>query len=443
MKELIDWESIKEEGANYLQRLIQINTSNPPGNEMSAAQYIKTIAKENGLYPQIIETGPHRGNIIISYNKTYHNPIILLSHLDVVPADSKDWTFDPFEGQIVNDVLWGRGAIDAKVVTIMHLMTLILMKRNEIDLPFDLVLVSTADEENGGTNGLNAILPEYQSLFTNALVLNEGGGFPLTIKNHHYYLCETGQKGVCRITFTCNQERNHNPYFPRNTELVNTSQLIQRIYSLHFPGKTPQTTQILLSELLKSTSYNPEELRTTKEKLQAIKNEVSPFMYRLLSAMTETTFTVTKWNGGRKNSNYCGNSEIQVDCRVLPGVTKEEIEHQLDALIVNSNVSYKIDIFEEGYESPSSSRLFNEMEAVVHELVPNATVVPFITVGSNDGRHLKPYKSIVYGFSPMLPDMSFEKILPMIHGVDEKVPLNSLRFGIQVLFETLKRVGGS
>ncbi|WP_226679973.1 M20/M25/M40 family metallo-hydrolase [Sutcliffiella horikoshii] len=441
----MDWMSVKEEATLYLQRLIQFDTSNPCGNELPAAEYLARLAIENGLFARVEETGENRGNLIVSYNGTFHTPIILLSHLDVVPARKQDWSVDPFAGEIINDVLWGRGTIDTKQLTIMHLMTLFLLKREGAVFPFDIVLVSTADEENGSVHGLKAILPKYEGMFKNAYVLNEGGGFPITIRDHHYYLCETGQKGVCRIRLSFPKKIEQNPYFPLQEELKMASTVIKEIASsLKLPGDLPLTTKSLIETLTASVQDEAtKEFLSHEEQLMLLKPYVSPFLYQLFRAMSETTFTVTKWNGGRKNKELQGDCEIFLDCRTVPGITKKEIETELERLIAGRDIEFEIQSFEEGYESTFESSLFRQMNIVLQGYIPNATVVPFLSVGSNDGRHVKHLQSKVYGFSPMLPDMTFERVLPMVHGVDERLPLESLKFGIQVLYGTLTGMEGS
>ncbi|MGM0837272.1 MAG: M20/M25/M40 family metallo-hydrolase [Bacillota bacterium] len=440
----MDWMSVKEEATLYLQRLIQFDTSNPSGNELPAAEYLAGLAHENGLLARVEETGKNRGNLIISYNGTFHKPIILLSHLDVVPARRQDWSVDPFAGEIIDDVLWGRGTIDTKQLTIMHLMTLFLLKRSGVVFPFDLVLVSTADEENGSELGLKALLPMYEGLFKNSYVLNEGGGFPVTIQDHHYYLCETGQKGVCRIRLSFPKKIEQNPYFPVQEELKLASTIIQEFASLTLPGDAPHTTKRLIETLTAGVQDETETSSLSHEdRLLLLKPYVSPFLYQLFRAMSETTFTVTKWNGGRKSKELQGDSEIFLDCRIIPGISKEEIESELQRLIAGRDIEFEIQSFEEGYESTFESSLFEQMNIVLQGYIPNATVVPFLSVGSNDGRHVKHLQSKVYGFSPMLPDMTFERVLPMVHGVDERLPLESLKFGIQVLYETLTGMEGS
>ncbi|NMH74349.1 M20/M25/M40 family metallo-hydrolase [Bacillus sp. RO2] len=440
----MDWKSVKEEATLYLQRLIQFDTSNPSGNELPAAEYLALLANENGLLARVEETGTNRGNLIVSYNGTFHKPIILLSHLDVVPARKQDWSVDPFAGEIIDDVLWGRGTIDTKQLTIMHLMTLILLKRNGVVFPFDLVLVSTADEENGSELGLKALLPKYEGMFKNSYVLNEGGGFPITIRDHHYYLCETGQKGVCRIRLSFPKKIEQNAYFPVQEELKMASTIIKEIALLNLPGELPFTTKSLIETLTSSVQdVTKIKFLSHEEQLLLLKPYVSPFLYQLFRAMSETTFTVTKWNGGRKYKELQGDSEIFLDCRTIPGISKKEIESELERLIAGRDIKFEIQSFEEGYESTFESKLFEQMNIVLQGYIPNATIVPFLSVGSNDGRHVKHLQSKVYGFSPMLPDMTFERVLPMVHGVDERLPLESLKFGIQVLYGTLTGMEGS
>ncbi|MED1860995.1 M20/M25/M40 family metallo-hydrolase [Brevibacillus reuszeri] len=164
--------------------------------------------------------------------------LLLLSHLDVVGADEKDWEVPPFSGEIVDDVLWGRGTIDTKQLTIMELMALILLKREKRVFAKDILLIATADEESGSTYGLLRLLDEYGEIFRGKHVISEGGGFPILVSGVPHYLCETGQKGNCQITFHVASSQS-TPYYVDNQPMKAAAQLIQRVTKMRWASSSP------------------------------------------------------------------------------------------------------------------------------------------------------------------------------------------------------------
>ncbi|MGG1663200.1 M20/M25/M40 family metallo-hydrolase [Brevibacillus sp. NRS-1366] len=440
----IQWQQVKAEAAGYLQKLIQINTTNPPGNELAAARYLAELARENGLDAHIQETADGRGNLLISFQQRAaqamtdpsRSSLLLLSHLDVVGADEKDWDIAPFSGEIVDDVLWGRGTIDTKQLTIMELMALILLKRDNRTFANDILLVATADEESGSTYGLLKLLEEQGEIFRDKHVISEGGGFPILVNEVPHYLCETGQKGICQIFFHVENSQS-TPYYVDNRPMHAAAQLVQRITEARWGNSPPKTTQYLVDELLRSCQLDEAKTASMEEKLHLLKPYVSPFMTNVLRAMTENTMAPTIWKGGRLARQPLGEAVIHVDCRLLPGVTREQVEEKLSQLVQDLPVSWQIESFTQGYESDFESPLFAIFDQRIRSEIAGSKVVPFIATGSSDGRHLLPYQSRVFGFSPMLPDVTFEKVLPMVHGINERIPLDSLVFGIKILYESI------
>jgi acetylornithine deacetylase/succinyl-diaminopimelate desuccinylase-like protein len=434
----ISWEEVKNEAAELLQKLIQFDTSNPPGNEIGAALFLADVAKQNGLTARVIETSPQRGNVLISYNNTFSSPLILLSHLDVVGANREEWEVDPFAGVIRDGVLWGRGTIDTKQLTIMELMVLLLLKRNQVELPNDIILMATADEESGSQYGLLKLLEEYDFIFKDAFVINEGGGFPIMVNHVPVYLCETGQKGMCQIRFRVKKPDSVNPYYFDNHVYVTSTELVKRITGCKWSGKIPDTTLSLLTQLLGLCGFTGEIDSPIEEKLNYLTPYISPLLVNLFKAMTENTMAVTIWNGGRRNKTLQGDSEVLVDCRILPGVTREEVEDKISEMVNGLEVEWEIESFREGYETNFVSTLFCSFNRVIEANIPGSILVPFISTGGSDSRLVSTHGANVYGFSPMLPDMTFERVLQLVHGVNERIPLDSLLFGIKVLYESIQ-----
>lgn len=435
---LINWQKIKQEAAGYLSQLIQINTSNPPGGEMKAIQYLKKVAESNGLHTKIQRTDEQRGNIIISLDSFYENPIMLLSHVDVVPANGEDWEVPPFSGAIIEDTLWGRGTIDTKQLTITHLMTLILLKRNKVQLKQSIVMVATSDEENGSNFGLLPLLKIEGELFSDSIVFNEGGGFPIIIQDQIYYLAEMGQKGVARIKLSVPPQQSPNPYMSNNSSMETMLEVIDRFMNADIVEPLPEITEAMFRKI-----SNDQDLHIRNTDFNTFFDLLPQNLYGMFKAMSKTTFSITKWNGGRKHPTLKGNTEIFIDCRPLPHVTEKIIRNYIEEITDGLPVHYDLYEFSQGYETILEDDMIKIFEQHLQNEVKGSIVVPFLSIGSSDGRHLRQVKSRVYGYCPVLPDMSFDKVIKMVHGVNERIPLESFRFGIENMYDIIVSIGRS
>jgi acetylornithine deacetylase/succinyl-diaminopimelate desuccinylase-like protein len=429
---MIDWNSVKAMAAEYLSELIQIDTSK--GNEMVAVNWLKNKAEQHGLYTFVQTTADNRGNIIVSLKPEYKHPIVLLSHLDVVPAREEDWEFPPFSGAIIHDVIWGRGTIDTKQLTITHLLVLILMKENRLHPPQDVILIATSDEENGSKFGLLALLAQASTLFNGSIVFNEGGGFPILIGDQAYYLCEMGQKGRAVIRISAPQEQVENHYLPNNSSLKTMTRTIERFQSSNLPEQVSAISQLLMKTIGKQ--LNITENLTTELFLE----HIPVHLHSLFKAMTKTTFSITRWSGGRKHPTLNGHSEIYIDCRTLPSVTFEHLQDYLTMIVKDLPVQVEILEFSQGYEMEIKPKDLVLFETILTKKVSHAKVVPFLSIGGSDSRHLYRLDTQVYGYCPMLPDMTFDRVIKMVHGTNESLPLDSLLFGIQNMLDIVTTI---
>src|SRR3972149_7079682 len=188
---------VEDEVTHFLSDLIRINTTNPPGNETIAAKYLAENLSKEGFKCELYESAPQRGSIITRMKGTGEKPsLLLLSHLDVVAADAKEWSVDPFSGVIKDGFVWGRGALDMKGMTTIEVITLKLLKRNNVKLKGDVILAATADEEQGGLSGADYLLRNYPEKVLAPYVLNEGGGLAVPTQNRNVFTVQTAEKGI-------------------------------------------------------------------------------------------------------------------------------------------------------------------------------------------------------------------------------------------------------
>ena len=190
--------SIYQRPAELLQNLIRFDTTNPPGNELPAAQYVADVLRGEGLDPIVLESAPGRGNVVARLRGDGSpGALLLMSHLDVVPAEPKEWDHPPFASEVADGYIWGRGAVDTKQLTAMQMAVLVTLKRQNVPLRRDVVLAATADEETGAEQGMGWLARNHPDLLDCQYAINEGGGFGVEIGGRRFYVCQTGEKGVC------------------------------------------------------------------------------------------------------------------------------------------------------------------------------------------------------------------------------------------------------
>lgn len=414
------------EPVTLLKDLIKINTTNPPGGEAALLAYLERIFAERGIPFAHQETAPDRGNLLAMLpadGARTKPPLIFLSHADVVEARAEEWRFPPFEAREEDGYIYGRGAVDTKQLTVMELMAFLALHENSGKRCRDVYFLVTSDEESGSSYGLQWFLSHEiviggrrvngRSLFADSDVISEGGGFPVVAGEKEFYLCESGQKSCGTVEFTVKARHAKGPFFGSGDGMERAMALVQEIGTLGMEGK-----------LLKTVERFEEKLKDAR---------LSTMMQKILSAMKHNSLTVTMITGRNVN-------EVKVICdvRLLPGVGRDELEAVLKALSEKWDCGYEIVSLSGGYESSPEGEFLQILEKATLEVRglsrERAEILPFVSMGSSDGRFLWDTGARVYGYSPVLPwDMTFDSAVGMVHGVNERIHRDSVVFGSRVL----------
>ena len=408
-----------------LKDLIRINTTNPPGNEAELLRYLEEILANAGIDYLHQETAPGRGNLLawLPGNAAKKPPLVLLSHIDVVGAVESQWDHPPFEAREVDGYIYGRGAVDTKQLTVMELEAFLSLKESGAGLNRDVYFLATSDEESGSEFGLQWFLNHEitangrtctgMELLRDADVISEGGGFPIVANGKEFYLCESGQKSCGTVEFSVKARHAKGPFFGSGDGMERAMGLVQDIGSRALEGKTLDT------------------VKAFEEKLSGA--SLSPMMEKILLAMKKNTMTVTMISGRNVN-------EVKVTCdvRLLPGFGREYLTDTLNALSQKWDCEYTILSLGKGYESSPEGEFMNILEAATLETLgrtrEKAQILPFVSMGSSDGRYLVDSGAHVYGYSPVYAwDMTFDSAVSMVHGVNERIHKDSVLFGCRVL----------
>ena len=443
--------NIKEEITTFLSNLIQINTTNPPGNETQAAQYIKEYLTKDGFTSEILESAPGRGSLITRLKGTGEKPnLLLLSHLDVVAANPKEWTTNPFAGTIKDGYVYGRGAIDMKGMTAIEVITLKLLKQNNIPLKGDVVLAATADEERGGEAGAGYLLRNHKNKIWCPYILNEGGGTAFPQNKQNIYPIQTAEKGILWFKITAKGTPGHGstPNMADNA-ITRINKVLTKLETYQPPTIYVDTLQEFLTQITQTNSQLKDlinQLLANPQKSEQILNELAQKDKALAEEIRpriKTTLTPTIIQGGTKENIIPSQCEAVFDCRILPGQsttnTLDLIKQMLKDIDDDQKLSYEIIQIHDGNQSTTQTPLYETIKNVLQEADPGCSITPTLTTGGTDSRFFRETGSICYGFHPVRPEEPNDQYEKRIHGIDERLSIENLVWGTSIFYETIKR----
>ncbi|GAB3631478.1 M20/M25/M40 family metallo-hydrolase [Microbacterium shaanxiense] len=414
--------------------LIRIDTSNFGGGnakgEREAAEYVGAYLESLGLTPEYYEPIPRRTNVMarVAGRDRSKPALVVHGHLDVVPAMAEDWSVDPFAGEVRDGMLWGRGAVDMKNMDAMILTSVADILRSGQQPERDLVLVFFADEENGGVEGSALVVKDRPEWFAGATeAISEVGGYSITVDDRRAYLLQVGEKALIWIRLIAKGRAGHGSRLHDDNAVVKLAEAVAAIGRTRWPIRLTSTTRALLQGLGELTGRPVDD----PDALAAASGPAEAF----LSSTFRTTTNPTALTAGYKHNVIPERAEALIDVRVLPG-TEDEVLAELQQ-IVGEDILIETVVRDIGMETPFEGAL---VEAMVHSLAvhdPGVPVIPYLLGAGTDNKALSTLRITGYGFAPLrLPaDLDFTG---MFHGVDERVPIESLVFGQQVLTGLLR-----
>ena len=441
---------VEGEVTRFLSDLIRINTTNPPGNESVAAKFLAEWLNREDLKCELFESAPERGSVITRLKGTGEKPsLLLLSHLDVVAADAREWSVDPFAGVVKDGFVWGRGALDMKGMTAIEVMTMKLLKRNSVKLKGDVILAATADEEQGGLSGADYLLRNYPEKIFAPYVLNEGGGLAIPTQNRNVFTVQTAEKGILWFKVKAKGTPGHGsmPNVADNA-IMRMNKVIEKLGNYRSQVSLVPTVKRFLEEIAREDAVLKEpfsRLLANPELADEILDELSktaPQLAEEVRPRLRMTIAPTIIRGGVKENIIPSECETVFDCRILPGQESAQAIGLIKGLL--DEVDSKKLLFEglqvqEPSESKAKTPLYDAIATVLREFEPNCGVTPMLTTGGTDSRFFRRQGSVCYGFQPMYPEVSSGKVVKREHGIDERISIENLVFGTSVLYETVKK----
>ena len=461
----VDWDVATDALVDTLRELIRIPSINPPTSdrpdgELEVARYLAAVLTAAGLAPEVIEPVPGRGSVHVRLrgDETGGNPLLLLSHLDVVPAPPERWSHDPFDADLADGYVYGRGAVDMKNMVAMELAVVLQLaaearaagldpSRDPIPgLRRDILFTCTADEEAGGLAGAAWIVANRPEWLAAAGAINESGAVSTTVAGVRFYPIGVAEKGYAAYRIHVNGTWGHGS-MPREDNAVVLAAAV--IASLAEPERTRLTPVMsrFLDTAAEALPAGPARVARaiaagddalTQATLDGLCDRRDTIALR---ALLRDTISPDVVHAGVKYNVIPGDAVIEVDCRVLPGTDEAAMRARLvDRMGPELAAACEIEllVWGEPVEAPADGALFEVMAAVVREHDPDGVPLPVMVPFATDAKHTADLGVPTYGFSPMKLDAD-ERLLDRFHGVDERVSVAALRWGLPVLYDVVRR----
>ena len=420
--------SAQDEVVDLLVDLIRINTSNPTHPERPAAEWVAQKLDEVGIESQIIEAAPGRASTIarIEGSDPSRKPMLVHGHLDVVPAEPGEWSVDPFGGEVRDGYVWGRGAIDMKDMDAMALALVRHWARTGRKPQRDIVLAFVSDEEAGGRQGAHPLVDNHPELFADCTeAISEVGGYSISLNEQaRFYVVQTAEKGIHWLRLRAKSRPGHGSMVHDANAVTWLAEAVSRIGNHEWPVVITDTVRASIKGIgeVLGRDLDPER-----------PDEWLPLLggaARMVGATIRNTTNPTMLKAGYKTNVIPSTAEAFVDCRFVPG-QEETMLATIDELL-GEHVEREPEVSDIAVETTFDGALVDAMIAALKAEDPDAIALPYLMSGGTDAKSFSTLGIRCFGFSPlMLPhDLDF---MSLFHGIDERVPIDGLRFGVRVL----------
>ena len=421
--------SLGQEVTELLQRLIRVDTTNPPGNETAAAELLREYLEANGIACELIAKVPERANLVARIPGGDGPSLLLLSHTDVVLADPAEWSVPPFSGEVRDGQVWGRGALDMKGQVAANAVAIASLAREGFRPSGDLIFAAVADEEVGDGFGLSWLCEDHPEAVRCDFAINEGGGERVELADGRpIYQATVAEKMTAPFRLLVRGRSGHAsmPGIADNA-LVKAAQLIERLAAFRPEPQLGPEAEAFLRVVLGEVPHAAEAAERVRKVAPAAADVVEP----LLAA----TFSATMISASQKRNVIPALCDVEIDCRLLPGQHPEHVEPMIRA-VLGSDIEYDLEWTERaqgGTRSPMDTPLWQAVEEFVAEAEPGARAAPLACVGFTDSHWLRAaFGTVAYGFFPMRT-MDPQIASRLVHSADERAAVEDLELGVRFL----------
>ena len=426
--------------------LIRFNTVNPPGNERPAQEYLAERLTSVGVECELLAAEPERPNLVATLTGAGEGPVLcLLGHVDTVPADPSEWSFDPWSGEVVDGEVRGRGAQDMKgQVAAEAAAAIALAGEGWRPARGVLKLIFTADEEQGAEIGAAWLCSEHPDKAYADLVINEGGGASFVIGERRFYTLGVGEKGIARFALRARGVAGHAsiPGIGENA-LLKLAPALARFAEQPPLAPSPAGLAFLEAVLAHPVDADASGLETAVEELRSVAPEITAY---IAEPMLRVTMVPTRAGASEKDNVIPSQAEALVDCRTPPGVVPDDVRPLIQEVLGPFADRVEAEFLPEsvvGNSSPGETELAGVIGDWLNRADPNATLVPIVMSGFSDShwfRNAFP-EAIVYGFNPQREIGELEGV-PLVHGADERAAVSDLELAASFFADVSRRVLG-
>ena len=418
--------TLQDEAVGLLQQLLRLNTVNPPGNETIAAELLRDYLEANGVAVELYARTPERANLVARLEGGDGPSLCFLSHTDTVVADSDEWSRDPWSGDLADDHVWGRGALDMKNQVAASAVAIASLAREGFKPPGDLVFVAAADEEVGKNFGLQWLCEEHPDAVRVDYAINEGGGERIELGGNAFYLCAAAEKMTAPFRLVVHGRSGHAsmPGIADNA-LVKTAPLIEKLAAYQPEPSIGPEVAGFLDAVLGDRPAPADVLSRLATVDQLAVETIEPLL--------SFTLSPTIIEASERRNVIPGTCELVVDRRLLPGQTPEDVEPILREILGEGD--YELETLERwgGTRSELDTPLWRAISDWVSETEPGAKVAPLCCAGFTDSHWLREaFGTVAYGFFPM-KTMEAEVAARLIHSADERTHVDDLGLGVDFL----------
>jgi acetylornithine deacetylase/succinyl-diaminopimelate desuccinylase-like protein len=428
--------SLRDEATELLQELIRLDTVNPPGNETRAAELLRGYLEESGVSCELYAKEPERANLVARIPGSGDEPsLALLSHTDTVVADANEWQVDPWSGELRDDEIWGRGALDMKGQVAASAVAIASLAREGFDPQGDLVFIAAADEEVGENFGLQWLCKAHPEAVRADYAVNEGAGDRVELGGRVFYLCSSAEKMSCEFRLQVRGRSGHAsmPNIADNA-LVKAAKLIEPL--AEYRGEPQLIPEV--DALVRAVAGQ----EVPAEQVLPLARELDPVAAELVEPLLSLTFSPTMISASQRRNVIPGTCEVVVDCRLLPGQTQSEAEKVIRTTLGEGDYEIEWREGHGGTRSPLHTPLWDAIASFVAEEEPEAEVAPVCLAGFTDSHWVRDaFGTVAYGFFPMRA-MDPELASRLIHSADERIAVDDLELGVRFLRHVARQIGG-
>jgi len=427
--------SLRAEVTQLLQELIRLDTVNPPGNETQAAELLRDYLGDHGVQSELHARTPDRANLVARIPGRGGPSLMLLSHTDTVVADAAEWDADPWSGDVRDGELWGRGALDMKNQVAAEAVALASLAREGFEPAGDLVFAACADEEVGEGFGLPWLCAEHPDAVRTDYALNEGAGERMELFGRAFYLCSSAEKMSSPFRLRVRGHAGHAsvPGIADNA-LVKAAPLIERLAAYRPELRLGPETSAMIQAVVGQELEPEEALRLARETDEAAAE--------LLEPLLAFTLSPTMISASERRNVIPHLCEVEVDCRLLPGQTQDEVEPVLREVLGDGDYSLEWIEARGGTRSELGTPLWDAVESFVASIEPEATLLPVCVAGFTDSHWLREaFGTVAYGFFPskaMDPQLASR----LIHSANERIVLDDLELAVDCFRHAAVQVTG-